>query len=415
MNRKVEGLRNPPAIPLLYRVFLIIFLSRIVWYDLRTITAALSESSDLVLYFTIWSVFLLPFLSYYIIKGFRLEKYYWLPNGLLLLAFYSTVTGMLWDNSLNYILQDLYKFLFIPAVIYATYSLPGRISTSSILTFTASTILFYYCIRIVIFLFFNSAGRVYYGTPQDLFAVCVNLAILLSFRKNLPISKTIGKLGFMSVLSIIGQKKTIAIGLVFLFMMAIVKSVLRVNVRLLLLLSFFLVLTGGTVFWLTSTSSIDVNRYINADVQNELGEDSSRRIEVAVALDALGDSELGYVVGLGGGVVFNVPRIYDGRLVVATTHSMHNTIVTQLSRYGVFGGLAYGSILLIGLFWIIRNRNSNNVERAMLVNVAISYKVVAFMASFVIYGVMDDILLGLIAGLILRFSQFDSQSQRRSE
>jgi len=367
------------------------------------------------LYFIVWSLLLLPFISYHIVKGFKLKNYFWLPNCILLLAFYSTVTGVLLHNSYNYIAQDLYKFLFIPAMMYATFRLPARVTTSSVLTFAATTILVYYCIRIIIFLLFNSSGKIYYGTPQELFAVCVNLAILTTLHKGQPISQVIGKLGLMSILTIAGQKKTIAIGLALVFIMAAVKSLLRINVRLLILFSLLLAVTGGTLFWLTSTSKISVDRYISADIQGELGVDSSRQIEVQVALNTLSDSEFGYIFGLGGGVTLKVPRISRGQLVIGTTHSMHNTMVTQLTRYGVFGILAYGGILFYGLSWAFKNRNSGNVERAMLANVALSYKTVAFLASFVIYGIMDDVLLALLAGLILRHSRLDAEILRQND
>lgn len=405
--------RTAQKVPVLYAVLMAIFLSRIVWYDLRTISAANSESNDLVLYFIIWSVLLSPFLFMHLVKGVKLAGYYWLPNCILLLAAYSTITGLLLNNQFQFVIQDLFKFLFIPAVFFATYKLPLNITSTAVLKMIAKIILIYYCFRIVIFLLFNDSGRVYYGTPQDVFAICVNLAILISGNKSIRPPFLVGKLSILSLLSVIGQKKTIAVGVVLVFTMTFFKSFVGGNLRTLGKFVFIIVSLIGVLAWLLITAQVDLKRFTNMNIDNDLGEDSRRKIEVAVAMKTLDESRFGYLFGLGGGVTLNVPSIKQGQMVISTTHSMHNTVVTMMTRHGLFGLFVYFAVLIYGLFWAFRNRSNENTDIFILANVTLFYKLFAFLASFVIYGVVDDALLAVLAGLILRYTRVESATKQQ--
>lgn len=396
-----RNLTDSISLPLTFRIFVAIFLSRIFWYDLRTISAAQGQESNLYFMFVVWSLLLTPFIVYYLYNGLRLTREIWLPRLILVLSFYGALLGLAHDNDFVYVVQDTFKFLFIPAIIYATLLLPARVSALAVLRFVSTTVLVFYFIRIIIFVVFNDSGRIYYGTPQDLIVVCINLGILVSvgFKRSLPL---IGAVGVASFLSVIGQKKTLVFGIGYLFLLSFLKVFVKVNIKLIVLFSCVAIFAGGSLFWLTHTGKIDVSRLAATDITNDLGVDSRRRIENAVALRALDRSNLGYIFGLGSGLTLDIPTVSYGRLELRRSHSIHNTPIVQIARYGIAGLAVYCLILLSGVTWAIRNRNSRNINNAVIANTALFYKSFAFLASFVIYGVVDDIILGLLTALVYR-------------
>ena len=405
------------SIPLSLKVIIVVFLSRIAWYDLRTIDAYRGAETNITIYFVAWTAILAPLLIWQALRNYKVALSFVFGLVFAGLISFTMVSGLLEGNSERFIMQEVVKYSFVPISFLIAATLSVRVKTLALIEFISLVCVAYYIIRLFLFLILGSAGRLYYGTPQELFAIASAIAVFVSHTDARVQVMQTAKIGILVSLTFLGQKRTMALSLVFvmLAMVADIFANFRVKNLSVVLFAGGLLVLGVTT--LVLRSDIDLRRYEFQHIETSVGIDSLRVMEARLATAKLDEEPLRYLYGYGGGATLVFPAFLTGAgSGSAEVHSIHNTFVAMLYRHGLIGVAVYLLCAFYGVLWCLRNTQSPYYQNRVLAYTALTYKIITLLSSFVIFGLVDDFLIGIIAGLIYRqkkLNQIHDNNQRR--
>lgn len=399
--------RKPPltAYPLIYWLVFAVLMSRMVWYDLRTISAQQGGDFEVTQAFTVWTVLLIVPFSYYIVSGLFARRLDTFPTVFLLLIIYSTAFGIVYGNDMQYIAQDIVKYTFIPAMYFSTKEMIKRHGIADILDVSVKIIIIFIIIRYLYFAYLH--GSFYdmrYGGVQELYGLCVLAAFSFRHVTGPRLALGIGLFLLIVLFIALGQKRTTLLSTGLLFMVWVMALALRQKfTRSTVLLCALLLGTLAAALAIEAGGGFLFERIVNVTrYESSVGFDNTRRLlEAQYVYDELTSNIWTFLFGSGGGATFRLPFVY-ANLDNDVIHSVHLTIAAMVYRHGLFGIFIYFLTFLYGLgrsiqILIAPRRYSDEMAKSAFV--VVSYKVLAFTASLTIFGGVDDALIGVVTAI----------------
>ncbi len=366
-------------------LFLCVYLSYILFFDLRILTARLGvatpELSQLLL---IWGGGLAPFILYFLLSIRLTKSNYFLLGILSIYSATGLILGFVFENPFTDVVGDFYKSLFIPAGmgLYFAYRRYGDFVERSLYWIGAVFVL----ARTIGFIVtFGSLSRLYYGTSMD--ALIVLLA-LKGFSRDFA-GKSTTKLAkarkiFVIAAALIGQKRSVALA----FLIYLVHR----HKRLLAVVS-VVAITAFTYLDLVDWRNLGfIGRYLSVTDTSFIVESQSMRVnEVLTAFAAWTSGAIAFLLGHGFGAEI---LVYTGRGDYAEwLHSLHNTPMAVAYRSGLLGMVLLAYLVRVAASDIlVKNRGDGAIIFAL------------FAASFFFFSFIDEIFVGYYAAKILENS-----------
>lgn len=361
--------------------FMLVYLSKILWYDLRIYSArgALGQV-DTGLFFIIWAVLLLPFVCYFLLKIPPRE----FKRPIFLYYFFyvicSVVTGILYQNSFKELFGDVYKSAFIPAGI-GLYFFCRRLNKDFETTLFIILAAYIFVRFLLFFSLVSSISQLYYGVIYD--SIFMGL-LFSSARHETRYFSFVFQKKFRLILGvfvILGQKRFV-LGALIAFLG------LRFNAWITILIfaifSFTFLIFAGDIFEALSTTRIGRNLALTEILESEY-----RRVaEIQTGFNAWTSNLSTVMFGRGYGTSIEVYSLQDQYW--ETIYSIHNSQIATLVRSGLIGL----TLMLLILGYGIRGltQGQRRLESAILLSV--------FFSSLLIYTFMDEILVGYFLAAI---------------
>lgn len=366
-------------------LFLCVYLSYILFFDLRILTARLGiPTPELSQLLVLWGGLLSPFIFYFLLSLRLTRKNYVLLMLICVYCAIGLILGIGYGNSTADVVGDFYKGLFIPAGmgLYFAYRHHAEFVERS-LYFAGS---FFVLARTVGFVVtFGSFARLYYGTSMD--ALIVLLA-LKGFSRDFAGRSTtkLAKIRKVVVIAaaLIGQKRSVA--LVFLVYLV------HRHKRLLALVS-VTAMTAFAYLDVVDWRSLGfIGRYLSVTDTRFIMESQSMRLnEVLSAFAAWTSGAAVFLVGHGFGAEI---LVYTGRGDYAEwLHSLHNTPMALAYRSGLLGLILVAYLVGVAIKEIL---TANNGDGAIIFAL--------FAASFFFFSFVDEVFVGYFAAKILEGS-----------
>lgn len=383
-------------------VFLTVFFSKLVWYDLRTIYPG-QASSILSVSFLWYSAVLLPFIFFLLLKELKVV----IRSNIILMFFslnvFGLIIGILQGNLNIFLLQDIYKFLFFPAGFAAAVYCYDFQTFDGILYKIYWVLVVFSVIRLIIHYYLSEDISFLYGTVHDIFLISMSVAMIW---KN-PLRMMTAVAVILSIL--LGNKRTLLALLVMNLVLSSVSFMGSLNtflwLRRIIFLSLCTVIIGLYVY---TGKSVVYKRVLNTTQTygEDIGKDSKRHREVTVAFDLMQKgAPLSFWLGFGSGAFFYdpVPNVRTGESI---THSIHFTPMAFFYRYGTVG-LVFIAVLYISfirIFFLFKFSNDKVVDYSVKATI-----IGSLVMSFLVYSFQDDVFLGFIYGIYsLKSNRYNS-------
>ena len=373
--------------------FLLIFFTKLAWYDIRTLYP---ESAEVILsrLFLFYSVAILPFIAYlFVCQVHRLAT-----NMLMLFYLVINIYGFIWgvtNGFLNtYLLQDTFKLLFVPSgYLLAWMVYKQGADFEKILWLLVKWAVAFTILRFAIHMYLHTNSGLVYGTVQDLLLIPNALYQVFLGKGILVPVFGLGVLGLI----LFGQKRTLfaltALGALWvLSLFAKIKRGILQSVKVLFVL--LLVVASGLVL----VSNLNRVSGTTNTLTSDVGESSKRLREVVVVLEELAKGgPARFFAGYGSGAYFYdpVPNPATGSTI---THSVHFTPAAMVYRYGFLGILLYLFSVLYLIKLSLGKIKGVSLQLAFVVRF---YMIGAVIMSQVTYAVVDDVFLGFLIGVIV--------------
>ena len=303
--------------------FLGIYLSYIVFFDLRIMTARLGiPTPELGLLLLVWGAALAPFILYFMVFLKVTKRNYLFLFLYFLYAAIGVLLGLYMQNPVSDLLGDFLKCLFIPAGagIYFTFRNYGNYVERMLYKIGAAYVL----IRTAGFIVaFQSLSRLYYGTSMDSLVLLVSLKhFKVDFDERLSTKKSkITKL-FVIAAGLIGQKRSVAL--------AVIIYLAHRQKRVLFAVSLVAV---GAIMYLDFVDWRQVGfigRYLSVTDLDFLKNNQSMRVAEVVTAYSAWTSGIGSFLfghGFGAEILVTTGRGDYAELL----HSLHNTCLLYTS------------------------------------------------------------------------------------
>lgn len=373
-------------------VFLVLFSTKLIWYDFRTINPG---NSATLLYwsFLVYSILLCPFILWLLAKNIRPLLGSKLILSFFLINIYGVIIFFWHQNASIFVAQDVYKLMFFPAGFAAAmYLRESSLGFDRVFKWLLGYLFLFALIRLVIHVL-ASTHPIVYGTTHDI--------LLISYAASLLWANPLLILNFVVLIALVGmgQKRTLYALFIFNYLYSFVyfssvKNYLKTATIGIASVSIFFC---GYAFY----KNYDVEIFkrvgnVSTSIQSDIGIKSKRLREVVAGFDRMGESSsMPYFFGLGSGAFFFDP-VDNPVTGVSIVHSFHFTPMAFYFRYGVFGIFfviyLYANIMKVVLY---KKLTDNNRLNFILKAVAMS----SVIMSFIVYSVVDDILLGFIYGI----------------
>jgi len=381
---------------------LLVMLSRIAWYDLRVIYSRLGSENNVGLFFLIQASVAIP--AFALALLFPLKRFLnsWVFPVFAILILHTIITGVYFGNSTILIIQELFKYLLIPITFILTVSINKKYKSMDIIRIAALIVVTMMVLRLFIFTIISGGTIFIYGTPQDLFPLCAFLAIAINSEFFKRMTQSVFCFGIYAL----GEKRTVIVLAVSCFIIFGIET-LRQSKRTLhfVMLTPFVIIS--IILLVQYTSNYGENRLGNQNIQHELSENSRRIAEVITVREKFAEAPAMVLTGFGGGAVLSLSS--DTRTkVFEDLHSLHNTPAALIFRHGIIGLGVYLYLVFAGTGWLLRNLRSGR-HHAMCATLLV-YKFCTVIASFVIFGLIDDVLIGMAMGLIARQKKLDKEA-----
>jgi hypothetical protein len=384
-------------------VAMLFYTNKVLWYDLRIILESLRGDSFRSI-LAVQGVLLMPFIAASLLGGVRL-----LARSRIVMLFPLMVVYGLAVNAIHgveypmFALQDLFKFMFLPTgFVLAWLSPPATVDR--VLKFLAHAILAFLVIKILLFIaYYHSQYRLYYGGVLDVFPFCYFFANFCSGRKSARTKNGILAASSL-VLVALGQKRTVFIIAVSAICYLMFRSRQTVGKNLAVYVATISIAAAVIGFRqpLAELAGVHFERIVQARFDTTLGEDSARFREIVLVWELhRGSSWSARWFGFGHGAAFDdeVPDVHGETL----THSVHFTPAAMLLRYG-YVGVAFFVLVAAGVLFA-PERTKSTWLTATDVLVMKSFALTAVLGSLVLYGLVDDMLVGVFMGFMTRARQ----------
>jgi hypothetical protein len=382
---------------------MLLYTNKVVWYDLRIIMESLRGDSFRSI-LAIQGIVLAPFIAASLFGGIRILA----KSRIVLLYPLMIVYGLLINmiHGVEYpifALQDLFKFAFLPTgFMLAWLSRPATVD--KFLKILAHAILGFLVIKILLFMaYYHSQYRLYYGGVLDVFPFCYFFANFCAGKKSATWKNgTLGALSF--VLIMLGQKRTLFIALLAVVAYVSIKSRQSIGKKMAVCIAGIALVSTLLVFRqpLAEIAGARFERITQSRFDSTLGEDSARYREMLLIWELIGSSEWSRKwFGFGHGAAFDdeVPDVNGETL----THSVHFTPAAMLLRYGIVG-VAFYLALAVGILFAPARLDATWLTFSDLLAIK-SFVITAVIGSLVLYGLVDDMLVGVLLGFMTRANQ----------
>jgi len=381
-----------------------VYSSKVAWYDLRIFFESLRGEAlrDLL---ALHAVLLLPFIGVAFLLGAR--RFAQQPLLLLFVAllFYGAFINLLQGVQVPlFLAQDLCKLTFIPAT-FLMVMIDRPTTCDHMLRRLAQIVMVYLAAKLMIaLLYYHGSFGLYYGGVADLYPFCYYGAKYCHDARRRPAG--VGLFAVLTLgLAILGQKRTVLLAAI-----AVLCYLFATRGRFLfrkwtLYALLLIVSTISMFFWKQIEESIShhFQRVVLLQEKTSFDEEMPRLAEINLVLETLADQGMfAQIFGIGHGAAFEDYAVNTH--ADELTHSVHFTPAAMLLRYGAAGILFYLVIAVAAVF--PRRRKNSTWMLPSDVVVMRCYGIVAVLGSLVIYGLVDDMIIGAFLGA----SALDCQS-----
>lgn len=383
-------------------VFLTVYFSKLIWYDLRTIFPS-QASAILSVSFMWYSAILIPFILFFLIKEFKIIFRSSVISIFFALNLFGMVVGLLKGNANMFFLQDTFKFLFFPAGFAAAiyYNSSEKFNGfDSILYKIYWMLVVFSFIRFMLHYSLGDDLSFLYGTVHDIYLISMSIGMIWKQ----PFGVVVAMIVIFLVL--FGNKRTLFV--LFLLNLGLSSVLFMRNMSAIVWLRrFFLVLLCAVVVsvFVSKLESSAYKRVLNTSqtYETDIGTSSKRLREVTVAYDLMRkDAPLSFLIGFGSGAFFHDP-VPNARTGESITHSIHFTPMAFFYRYGIIGlcflGIVYSSFIRIS--FMFKFSNDRVIDYSIKATILGS-----IVMSFLVYSFLDDIFLGFIYGMFFIRSNY---------
>lgn len=385
---------------LLLGLCLVIFASKVVWYDLRIVFPTLRGNVFRML-LTGQALALLPFIFLGMTQGLGSVRRSWTVCSYLFMIVLGTVVAVL--QGIDYpafVAQDVIKLLFVPAAFGLIWFDPPR-SLGSFLLKIADIVFAFQVVKVFCFLLlYHGRMGLYYGGVMDTFPFCVYAA-----RYCTKVSGSTMRDGILAGASMLilvaGQKRTLFAIIAAVGVYLMLRNVNRVLQKPSMYLGGLVFMAGAALFSGTILEIVEARlaRVIVKTVETDnMIENSARLREISIIdyeMD-LSDS-LTHIFGFGHGASFD-DDIGDEVTGETLTHSVHFTPYAMYLRYG-YVGWGFFAIMVLGTFFAKERWDGQWSHREDILAIK-SFGIAAILSSGAIYGLMDDMFLGFGLGAL---------------
>jgi len=401
---KLSGQRAVAPSSSLYWFTMIILMSRMVWYDLRIVAAQGSVSFDITVAFTIWSIVLLPIFLWYIGQALVQQKIDIFPRMYLLLIVYSTVSGVILSNELNYVFAELVKYLIIPAMYLSTRQMIINRGCNYVVHNTFVIVSIFLVIRFFLYWYLSgSLDRIRYGGVQEIFALCVLASYWLVDRDRKR--SFLGAIVFFAILAmvVIGEKRTSIAMSGVVVVICLFSVIFRNQYRKIFTLVYGLlaaVIIGVFSLWYFQIDILGSRAFTVTTAEMQNIEETRRALEIQYIYEDLSNNVWALLFGRGGGATFYLPFFYT-KFIDDIIHSVHFTLGAMWFRHGIFGLFIYAFTFIYGMPISIKIliTQKSPAKIAAIAFVVVSYKSISFFSSLTIFGGVDDALIGVLTAV----------------
>ncbi len=410
--------RRLPLINLLM-AFMIIFATKLFWFDLRVIFRPLLFRDNIFWFFLTYALTLTPFIALFLLLGIRRAF-----RDPIILAFgalnvYGLVLGLIMGNSIQLILQDCFKLMLLPAGYLAYQETALRLNLGKLLNTLAWCMTSLQVLRVMLFLS-PLAEKLLFGGVLDLFPFCVFYSRFLRSNKSFPSYWALAAMASLLLVGI-GQKRTIIICLMGIIgFMPLLRGIdLRGLYRASLMAALLVVvaLTPHTSRFDFSVFedmliAIKAKQAITKPTHDEkqpklqlsaaraqrLENETIRLREYKDAFNTLGQNGgWAYFTGLGSGAVFRSwKQEHTGEEM---HHTIHLSPLAGWYRYGVFGVLIFVALFILP--WRLPSRSHRGLLPSSDIWAMKCYLIASLVSSLAIYGVYDDLFFGVFLSALV--------------
>ncbi|HEV7280678.1 MAG TPA: hypothetical protein VGN57_10795 [Pirellulaceae bacterium] len=378
-------------------LLVIVFASRCVWYDCRIVFDWM-RGDGLRVAFAAYTLALLPFLALAGIGGLHLLTRSWTTLLFVWIGVQGLLCAVLHGHIRDpYVLQDLVKLTFLPAGFIWVWLDPPK-SFDLFLRRTAYALLAYQGIKLLIYMFYYQGSfSFYYGEVIDLFPLCYFLGKYCRERPEVAERFLLWTL-LAAAIIVLGQRRTVLVGGCVIVAYMAIRSYSHLMGRptlYVLALIAAVSLFGASGLWSHLSESL-LQRVVNTDVADSIGEDSTRFREVQLVVDQMLDAgPATSLFGFGHGATFEdeVANRDTGEFV---KHSVHFTPGAMLLRYGVVGLLFFA--VVVGALTFAREPEIDGWIGAPNYLAMKAFGLAAAVGSLTLYGLMDDLMIGAFLG-----------------
>jgi hypothetical protein len=378
---------------------LLIFASRVVWYDLRIILPEVR--GNLRLLFAAYSVCLVPFVGLAYFGALRHVVMSKLMLLLHLVIIYGVVLAIVFGSiDHGYFVTDIFKLMFVPTAFVLFCARPP-VRLERFLERLAQAILIYQVLRVGVFLTL-APGVLYYGGVTDMFPLCYYLNCFMQRQRKNELKGIAGVVSALALI-VLGQKRTLLVASVAVICYASFRNRKSVSQRISVYLFFAGVIIAGSYLAKYIETLADFGfftRVATTEFDTALEGESSRQREVRDVFTTLEDSGAwAFVLGHGHGATFERedPDPLTGEVIL---HSVHFTPAAMHLRYGILGWVFYLSLCVAVMF----AKESVFPPFASSKDILImkTYGLAAIMCSITMYGLVDDMIIGaFLAAMVL--------------
>jgi hypothetical protein len=245
-----------------------------------------------------------------------------------------------------------------------------------------------------------------FGTVTDLFAFSFFTSCFLFKRGRVKLTYFV-LMSACFTLSVIGQKRTVLVCLVIVIYYLLYSRFPK-NVIFVIVMGISLVVFSGLYANRDSLRQVLVEvglgKLAVTDVGVDIGLQSFRFNEIVAVFDNLSDSGAhSFLIGKGSGATFEM-GVAHPRTGETVFHSIHFSPGAVIYRSGIFGLFVY----LYLFFYLFLNGALKEGDDFLDFNTCSAfamkaYALGAFASSFVLFGFVDDLLLGVFCGVIGRW------------
>ncbi len=372
-----------------------VFASRILWWDLRTISRGFFSPSVVRVIFTAYALSLIPFMIFYFLKIGKRALYYRPIVFYILINYYGLMLAFINQNNLLYTFQDIFKLFWLPTGFLAYTFAKKYLDKDDFLLRFAVIMLVMEIFRLIVH---AQYGKIRYGMIYDMIPFIV--FTYYTFPGHKLINKQYAMLSLFSIiLIIIGQKRSLA------FCIAL-SSIVIISLRwryvpfyiILILLFVNLPIAWYSLSDLGNFIDENLKRLTLIPTKTEDIQEHRLFEEVYIVKEVMAESNLfDQIFGKGHGATFTYHHVIRGELVV---HSVHFTPIAMVFRYGIVGVIFYLYLFGLFLYYFFRVFRTKQSKRQSYAIIAVIYIGISFVGAITHYGFVDDILVGVMFGIL---------------